>query len=377
MSANVSMHILIGHVQEGQYGTLGEEEGRMKTRMSLRLLLVLAAAVPALGSELLLPRAQAAGTAAIIGSPVKFIASIDTMKESRDKETSQLTNAQIADDVNLSASLGTNYITVDTQYDYGSYLARWVAAVRATGKHVWFRPAGFSTTPALSPTVYLSQMRQFIFMNAHLFLPGDIFDGAPEPENNQYWAATYGPNWTYGAPNAATDAFNAFLVGLKDTADQAFQQLGIYGVITTVHSTDPWTAATPQVLYPSTVQHMGNLITVDAYPDENTTDPSTAARAWVQQLATLHQARPGASILIGEMGYSNAIPVDDVTQKRVLAAELKAFPPIPYLVGLNYWVGAGTDSSGGYTHIFTGTTGAWSLRPAAQVLHSFFNSANQ
>ena len=40
---------------------------------------------------------------------------------------------------------------------------------------------------------------------------------------------------------------------------------------------------------------------------------------------------------------------------------------------MNYWVGAGTDTSGGYTHVFTGETGHWSFRPAAYVLASFYS----
>ena len=106
---------------------------------------------------------------------------------------------------------------------------------------------------------------------------------------------------------------------------------------------------------------------------QDTTDPATAANAWVQQLRRIHVARPTARILIGEMGYSNAIDVDDTTQENVLQEELNALSSVPYLAGINYWVGAGTAASGGYTHIFTGKTGHWSFRPAAYVLASFYS----
>ncbi len=308
-----------------------------------------------------------------------YITSIDTMKESKDTDssTSQLTDEQILNGIDLCARLNPNYITVDTHYNEDTYLARWVRAIRATGKHVWFRPsfAGWGTgvNGIITPTMYLSQLRTFILTHPGLFQPGDIFDENAEPENGQYWGATYGANWSSQAPNQATDDFNSFLVGLTDTADQAFQQLDTRGVITTVHSTDPWTAEHPEILYQSTVQHMGNLVTVDAYPDANTTDPATAANAWVQQLMRIHVARPTARILIGEMGYSNAIDVDDTTQENVLKEELNALSSVPYLAGINYWVGAGTAASGGYTHIFTGKTGHWSFRPAAYVLASFYS----
>ncbi|HYU72515.1 MAG TPA: hypothetical protein VEL31_07525 [Ktedonobacteraceae bacterium] len=307
-----------------------------------------------------------------------FITSIDTMKESKDTSFStQLTDEQIANDVNLSASLNPNYLALDTHYNDDTYMARWVRAIRATGKHVWFRPGfagwGTGTDSIITPTMYLNNLRTFILTHPGLFQPGDIFDENAEPENGRYWAATYGTDWSSQAPNRATDDFNSFLVGLTDTANQAFQQLGIKGVITTIHSTDPWTAEHPEILYPSTVQHMGNLVTVDAYPDADTTDPAAATNAWVQQLMRIHAARPTARILIGEMGYSNEIPVDDKTQEAVLKEELNALSSISYLAGINYWVGAGTDTSGGYTHIFTGNTGHWSLRPAAHVLASFYS----
>jgi len=306
-----------------------------------------------------------------------FITSIDTMKESKDTAFStQLTDEQIANDIHLCVRLNPKYITVDTFYEEDTYLGRWVRAIRAAGMHVWFRPSfaggGTGVNGIITPTLYLNKLRIFILTHPSLFQSGDIFDGDAEPENDGYWGATYGANWSSQAPNKATDDFNSFLVGLTDTADQAFQQLGIKGVITTVHSTDPWPAEHPDMLYPSTVQRMGNLITVDAYPDANTTDPTTAANAWVQQLVRIHVAQPNARILIGEMGYSNALPVDDTTQESVLKEELNALVSIPYLAGINYWVGAGTDASGGYTHIFKGDTGFWSLRPAAYVLASYY-----
>jgi hypothetical protein len=39
---------------------------------------------------------------------------------------------------------------------------------------------------------------------------------------------------------------------------------------------------------------------------------------------------------------------------------------------LNYWVGAGGAGHGGYTNIFSGSAGNWTLRPAASDLANFF-----
>ncbi len=310
--------------------------------------------------------------------PVPFIASIDTMKESKDTEDNPLSNARIAEDINLSASLNVNYITVNTHFDHAEYMARWVSAIRAAGKHVWFR-AGFkgwdrSDSGVFTPAMYLQKLEAFILSHPSLFRSGDIFDPNAEPENGAYWSVMYGPNWSWqpDAPNAATDAFNQFIIESTDTADRAFQRLGIPGIVTTVHSVDPWTASNTAALYPSTIQRMRGLVTVDAYPDSGATDPGKAAKAWIQQIEEIHNARPDAYILIGEMGFPLKKPVDDVTQASVLKAELDALSHIPYLVGINYWVGAGTDQSGGYTHIFSGTSGQWTLRPAAYVLAFYF-----
>jgi hypothetical protein len=294
-----------------------------------------------------------------------------------------LTVSQIAADVNLCARLNTNYITVDTHYDEDVYMAQWVAAIRASGKHVWFRASfkdwGANPSDALSPSEYLQQLHTFILGHPNLFRAGDIFDPNAEPENSAHWRLTYGPQWSWQppAPNPATDAFNDFVVGLVDTTEAAFQQLGLKGVVAIVNSVDPWLAEHPQVLYSSTIQRLGNIVTVDAYPDAETTTPSIAARAWTQQLERIHDARPEARILIGEMGYSNAMPVDDETQRAVLSAELDALSSVPYLIGINYWVGAGTNSSGGYTHIFAGAKGAWFLRPAAGALSAFYGAKSR
>src|SRR6266849_2553056 len=79
---------------------------------------------------------------AIPATPVPappFIAAIDTMKVSRDTQQRPLAQSEIAQVVQLSASLHVNYITVDTNWDYPAYMQEWVDAVRAVHLHVWFR----------------------------------------------------------------------------------------------------------------------------------------------------------------------------------------------------------------------------------------------
>src|SRR5260221_9980513 len=104
--------------------------------------------------------------------------SIDTMKGSRDTTSTpsfQLTPAQIALDVNLCATMSVTHITVDTFYDYPAYMALWVAAVRAVGKKVWFRPhwnhlESNNGQPAdITPAQYLTATNAFLAADWKLF----------------------------------------------------------------------------------------------------------------------------------------------------------------------------------------------------------------
>jgi hypothetical protein len=311
-----------------------------------------------------------------------MITSIDTMKESRDTETRPMAPAQIADDVDLAASLNTNYITVDTHWDYPDYMQQWVNAIRATGRHVWFRihPNQWGdnngTTGIMTPAQYEASEQAFIAAHPAFFQPGDILDPCPEPENGLYWIATYGKGWTANPPNVATEAYNAFIRDTTTIADQTLHAAGIHGVITTVRSTNSFFAAHPGDLEAATVAMLGH-VTYDSYPEGTTTDPATATAARVNEIEAVEQAWPGVPIILGEMGYSNKMEVDDTTQEAVLSAEFAAIAPLPNIAGINYWVGAGTSNSGGYTHIFNGSTGSWILRPAAIDLAAFYAQEQQ
>lgn len=307
-----------------------------------------------------------------------FIASIDTMKESRDTETRPLSSNEILNIVKISASINTNYITVDTHWDYPSYLQQWVDAIHATGLHVWFRSQpnqwenNNGATGMMTPAQYEAVEHNFILAHASLFQPGDIFDACPEPEQGHYWSEQYGQHWTWTAPNAASRDYNAFIRDTTDIANTSFQQKGINGVITNIRSTNTFFASHPAVLEQATVKKLGR-ITIDSYPEQSTTDPITAANARVDELKTIENIWH-LPIIIGEMGYSNEVEVDDTTQEKVLKAELQAIEPLSYVAGVNYWVGPGTNTSGGYTHIFAKSGQGWLLRPAANDLSLFYQT---
>ena len=308
-------------------------------------------------------------------TPGHFVASIDTMKESMDTDAYPLTPAQIADDVNLAATLDTNYITVDTHWDYPAYMQEWVHAVRKAGRHVWFRihPNAWGGTNGvqarLTPAEYLTKEAAFIKANLQLFQAGDILDMNPEPEDGPYWPKTYGKNWTSNA--TAMKQYNRFFVAVSSTASDTLASSGRTGVITTVRSTNSWFAENPKALFPSTVAYM-HRVTIDSYPDQNDRSPAAAVADRLKEIRAIEAARPGVPIVLGEFGYSNTLNVDGALQSSVVSAELQAIRPNPCIQGLNYWVGAGDAKSGGYTHLFSGRTGAWKPRPAAHTLALYF-----
>ena len=337
------------------------------------------------GMNILIPPTDSsvahAARAASIGPA--FIASLDTMKESMDTLNARLTPAQITQSVNLAASLNVNYVTVDTPYDYPDYAQQWVNAIRATGKHVWFRMSwdawlGLYNVPAtMTPVAFEQATKSFILAHPTLFRPGDIFDVCPEPEQGRYWAATYGPSWDWSPapPNAATREYNAFVRDGSTIAATAFQQIGVAGVVTTVRSMNPFIIE--HDLEASTVNLLGRL-TADSYPEGATTSPAVAVAARLQEMRAMEAVWP-VPIVLGEMGYSTAALVSDTVQETVLKQEFAALATLPYLTGLNYWVGAGYQAPDRYngTVVFKGTTGAWTARPAAYDLASFFASELQ
>lgn len=304
-------------------------------------------------------------------------ASIDTMKESMDTDGyTQLSDAQIAQTVKTAAQVQVTHITVDTHWDYPAYAQRWVNAIQSAGKHVWFRmhPNAWEgdnkVSATMTPTQYLVAEKKFVQDHLSLFHSGDIVDLNPEPENAPYWKNTYGTGWT--SKKAATDEYNNFYIRVSDTVAEVLAQAKIPGVITTIRSTNSGFNESPSILYPATVAHMGR-VTLDSYPDQDTTDVHTAVSSRVNELEAIEKVR-NVPIVIGEFGYSNHINVDDAKQQSVLKAELNALQSLSYIEGLNYWVGPGTENSGGYTHLFAGGTGDWSLRPAANDLAAFFKT---
>jgi len=326
---------------------------------------------------------------------VRFVGSVDTMKLSKD-QADKLSPGEIRSVVDLLArSLSTTHVTVDAPLERPSVIATWASSVHSDHKHVWFRlnsrtcgqPHGDlgDGYPSYRPG-YLTELHRVMLAHRGYFRPGDILDGDAEAENSCWWAERYGCGVQSGCrpcsasagntPCAPIRQFNSFLAAMTRQENIDLAAMGIADVATNVHSTDPGTAM--HILRPGLVRSMGNLITVDAYPDQTTTDPIAAANEWSRELAHWHRAwlRRGlnVSILLGEWGYSLGTDVDDATQQSVIQSEVsRALEPAPYLVGTNYWVGPGMAGDGGFTHILTPDgAGGWRFRPAAGVISRFY-----
>jgi hypothetical protein len=329
---------------------------------------------------------------------LKFIGSIDTMKLSKDQAAGGFTAAD-GQAVDLAATTAATHITDNAPLEYPSVMMSWANRIHVDGKSVWFRlnaTGGGSLAhgdlgdgyPTFAPG-YLTKLHLLMLGNPGLFRSGDILDGDSEAENSSWWTSHYGcgvqasctpcNEAATNTPCAPVYQFNHFLVLMTEQENRDLKTLGITGVDTTVHSTDPGTAQ--HQLYASTVEAMGNKITVDAYPDQGTTDPTVASNAWTNALNGWHQTWSAKGIdvkvLVGEWGYSNALNVSDSEQQTVIHAEVtQALPTIPFLLGTNYWVGPGSSSSGGYTYLFRQVSGVWTLRPAAIDISAFYAAMN-
>jgi hypothetical protein len=351
----------------------------------------------------------------------KFIGSVDTMKLSKDRAWEGFTSDD-AQAVNLTASMAVTHITVDTPLEYPSVMVAWAEKIHSVGKHVWFRLGSFNGGslahgdsskdsgykapydgyPGYAPG-YLTNLHQLMLSHPGLVRPGDILDGNSEVENSTWWKKNYGCKVQQAActpcpeisqmtsaayPCSPVSEFNRFLQAMTQQENRDLVSLGITPcatptstncVLTQVHSVDPGTAE--HELSSATVKAMGNLVTVDAYPERRTTSPTAAASKWMTVLHNWYEVWKArgltVTILVGEWGYSNKINVGDATQAAVIQAEVEAFPTVPYLLGMNYWVGPGWEGDGGYTQIFTHASGSWKFRPAAPKVSSFYAAMNR
>lgn len=298
--------------------------------------------------------------------------SIDTMKESRDKNN--LTQAQIQQHINLLATFDLTHITLDCGFDddfqTDAYRQLWVDAVRATGKSIWWRP-GYVTDTG-DETIQELKDRAKVYPNSKptWFLDGDIYDWHPE---STPYKATFGWSGSGGADQTTLDTWNEYLQDMMDELDAIFQGQGKNNVDTKMVSFTQFNATAS--LDSTTVSKMGKVC-YDSYPAKYKYDVPKNVAAVLHDIWYTHEVKWNVPIIISEWGYPNLYATTDEEQRATIRQVLYELSELDYFAGFNYWVGAGSDTAGGYTYILEGGSGNWTKRPAAYVLDAFFRDKN-
>jgi hypothetical protein len=306
-------------------------------------------------SMFLLPAVSFAAESSV---PYWQIRSIDTMKYSRDRAIRWATNPdlerEIITQIGIIKSLGANYITIDTPYDeeFFSYLNEWAELAHAAGLSVWFRgnwsgwEGWFGYEQTVTPPEHHQKTAQFIRDHPDLFEDGDIFDPCPECEN--------GGHWDFPHDN---QGYREFLIEQKELLDKEFSKLD-KKVHTNIFAMNGWIAR--NVMNQSTLNQLGNLVTIDQYP----TDASTYSED------VEHFKKLNTKIIIGEIGAPVPGRHPDFNEEEQAAYVRQAFEKFSLhndtIIGVNYWV-----LNGGTTAIVNSDR---SLRKAGEVVREYFQA---
>lgn len=282
------------------------------------------------------------------------VQSIDTMKLSRDSVKD--THVDIASWVKKVADLHANYIAIDTPYDEEFYpvLKKWVTEARKNNLHVWFRGnfsgwEGWFNYPKLQSVDQHYKLTQtFIIKHPDIFLDGDIYTPAPEPENG-----------IIGDPRISdkkAKEFNTFLITSYTTCLNAMTIIhkhvacGYFSVNGDIAH---------DILTKETVNILGEVV-IDHYVN-NVTEMTDEVDYLYQKF--------NKPIIIGEFGA----PLDDINGQMDEKQQAEFVRTIlqslyirkTYIQGFNYWV-----INGGSTELFTTSGGQ---KQVATVLKNYFN----
>lgn len=270
------------------------------------------------------------------------VRSVDTQVIS--KHWPKVTRDSIKEQVKLIADLGVNYIAIGTSYDRVDEMRMWAEEIHGLGLNVWFRShwdewEGDDGKPAtLSPDEYLNRTSQFIKNNPDLFLPGDSFTVAVEPEQVGVGLGKRFLTW---------DQYRNFLLSQVVTANEAFDTIGLKGKVhTNWLSVNGWIVENQ--FTPELVSKLG-LITVDHFVGQNKTigdfsDSNTTVKMTLDDLDSFNK-KWNVPILLGEWGYQIFQPVSEDLQDSVINDFLGELTKRKYLVGINYWVHMGNTAS--------------------------------
>lgn len=266
------------------------------------------------------------------------IQSIDSMKSTKDAVCGQRDDAWIGSWLDKAKELGANYVAISMPYDNPScanstdYANRWIKLIRQKGLHVWHRrmPLAFEgiySTPKAGQD-FLGQIYSYIKSNSSQFQPGDIFTPIPEPQNGGINGFSSCNGY---CQFSSISAFNQWLRDAISRSNQAFNELGISNIKVGYFGFDgfvTWGDNNPDwhgILEDSTVQAMGNVITIDHYPEAIGGNMDT-------DLSELEAKYPNAKIVIGEWGTITG----GSTEQSVINS-MGGAKKHKNVVGFNYW----------------------------------------
>ena len=201
--------------------------------------------------------------------------------------------------------------------------------------------------------------------NPDLFVPGDAFTMAVEPEQVGIGLGKRFLNW---------DQYRSFLLSQIALSNEAFESINLKNKIYT-----NWLSVNGWIVENQFTQEVADklgLITVDHFVGQSKTiGDSTDTQLVVQQ--TMYDldrfnARWNLPILLGEWGYQIFQSVPEEAQAKVVGELMAELAKRKYLVGINYWVHMGNSAS------LIGDQYGTNLkyRQAALVLKSYYEPLN-
>lgn len=285
------------------------------------------------------------------------IASIDTMKYSRDLARQKLDDPDFEETIDLQtkniAQTGATHVAIGTPYDdeFIPFLKQWVKAARKYNLHVWFRGnlSGWERWfgyAEIDRQTHTRNIERFILNNPDLFEDDDIFGSCNECENG-------GP----GDPRQTGDAvgFREFLIDEYKTTKNAFAKIN-KSVSSNFNSMNYDVANL--VMDQKTTKALDGVVVIDHYianADRYIVDIQSLAR------------KSGGKIVLGEFGA----PIPDLhgnmneqEQSDWIKKALEKILPMKEVLGVNYWVNEG------------GSTELWAdgkARQAVGIIQNFFN----
>lgn len=295
---------------------------------------------------------------------------VDTMKTSRDPSREPITEARLAlmrSELSLIKGLGATHVAISTPYDmeFRTFLRTWVREARAHGLKVWYRGnwcawEGWYGYPKWMDTYDKHVEATVDFLRGHpeLFEDGDAFTSCPEAEN----AALEGDPRATGR----AEDYRRFLRDTYDATNRAFADMR-----KKVHTN--WFSMNGDIgrdiLDRATVEHIGGLVTIDHYVRDVAT--------MIRYVDDIHE-KYGCKVMIGEFGAplvgidfpKGAAPWPPQEQARFVEEILAVLAKRDYVVGVNYWVGAGLEPD--TTRLFDIAGDACVPRPVANVVRGYF-----